>query len=382
MNRDKTKEHIVIFRTPVSVLNITGYNCQELGLAKALTRKGYRVSVVLAGTTRREEVFALPEGDIHVYFLPFVRINQQLGVMFGYRALLSELAPTILQIHDFGIYMSYAAAKWARRHHVPCFLIQGTYEPTRKTGLHQLEVLYNKSFGRRLLGMISGAGYKTEMAARYLALYSQIASKPTYIGLDASYFDAPRDRDWRGELSLDGRKVLLYVGKLEERRNPLFLLEVLEGLPEDYCLILVGDGPQSGQVKDTIRQKHLASRCLMVGRLNQEELPSLYEVSDLFLLASNYEIYGMVILEAMYFGVPVISTSTAGSETIISSGKDGIIIPELNPEKWRLRIRALMDDSAALKDMEHQAGKKIRESLLWDVAVNRFLALYYGNDEK
>ena len=160
----------------------------------------------------------------------------------------------------------------------------------------------------------------------------------TYIGLDDNRFHNHIAKDWRKELGLENKRVLLYVGIMEERRRPHFLVDVLKTLPEEYVLVLVGKGPQWDDLKKRVDIENLQKRVLLLGKLGQDVLPSLYEQSDLFLLASEYEIYGMVLLESMYFGLPVISTYTAGSETLIESGKDSVIINEFDVDKWQNAI--------------------------------------------
>ena len=130
--------------------------------------------------------------------------------------------------------------------------------------------------------------------------------------MDIQKFSSYELKDWKSELSITDKKILLYVGTLEQRRNPLFLLEVLEHLSTDFVLLIVGDGDLRHEMEREIKQKQLQNRCFMLGKRNQKELPSLYKAADLFLLASEYEIYGMVILEAMYFGIPTITTNLAG----------------------------------------------------------------------
>ena len=174
----------------------------------------------------------------------------------------------------------------------------------------------------------------------------------------------------------------MYVGVQEPRRNPCFLVDVLSKLPEEYVLLLVGAGPQIEEVNRRIASLHLTDRVLQLGKMPQSELPSLYEACDLFLLASSYEIYGMVLLEAMYFGLPVVSTLTAGSDCIIENGKDSIIMPRLDSGDWSCEIVGLLSDRQRYKAMKEAARNKIRNNLVWNKTVDEFLSLYRSALEK
>ena len=82
-----------------------------------------------------------------------------------------------------------------------------------------------------------------------------------------------------------------------------------------------------------------------------------------------------VIMESMCFGTPVLSTSTAGAETLIN-GDNGAIIEELNVKKWRNKIEELCGDRKKMKEMREYCQTYIRENFVWSKAVNNFEELY------
>ena len=291
-------KHIVIVRTSGSILNLSTYNCQELGLAKSLLKKGFRISLILAGEKYSEETI----DGVNVIYCNFVSLNQQLSWFLNIESILNKLCPDVVQVHDMGVFMTWRVTLWAKKKKIPCFLIQGNYQETQKIFFRQLEMLFNKTFGTYVLHNVKGIGYKTLRASQYVKKYCARKTMATYIGLDVEKFVQADSIDWVGKLSLEGKKILLYVGSMEVRRNPLFLLDVVEGLSDEYILLLVGGGSLQDEIKTRIIESNLQSKCIYLGKLKQEELPSLYKISDLFLLASSYEIYGMVIMESMYFG--------------------------------------------------------------------------------
>lgn len=372
-----SQEHLVIIRTSGSVLNINSYNCQELGLAKALVRKGLKVSLIMAGKKREELSFETDSGLVKVYLLPYKALNQSLAWFIGIDELLAILNPTCIQVHEFGMLMSWRIAKWAKKHGVRCFLIQGNYRTTQKPVFKQLESMFNSVFGRSVLKQVDGIGCKTKMAERYVHKYCKRGVALTYIGLDTDVLKG-RHADMPKELAerIAGKKVLLYVGTLESRRNPLFLLEVVVALPDDYILLVVGDGPLRANMEATVKEKHLEQKCLLLGKKSQGELPAIYNQADLFLLASDYEIYGMVILEAMYYGIPVISTLTAGTETLIEPTRNGLILDNTNVKEWSTAIVSVCEEPRLLGKMKTEAKRKIENELIWDKACESFLKLY------
>ena len=375
------KQHIVIFRTGGSYIDYTTYNCQEVGLAKALAKKGYGVSVVMGGPEAKHAIISCENnGMVDVFYLTYKSIHSSMCVFCGWKELLDELHPDVVQVHDMGVFMSWVVVKWAKRRGVRCVLVQGSYETTRKPVFKQLEQLFNFTFGKSLLRMVDAIGCKTQAAAEYIRCYapSGAVAAVTPVGLDDGRFAACCDEstDIRLNYRLAGKKVLLYVGKLEPRRHPLLLLQVMQQLPDDYALLIVGGGSLTGSVKDYIAA-HKMTNVVLMGKMKQDRLPAVYRAADLFLLPSSYEIFGMVMLEAMYFGVPVASYSTAGANTVIDSGS-GVILPSFDAGVWKESIMEICSDNARLQAMKQRCAAAVREKYVWDKAVTGFEKLYFG----
>lgn len=370
--------HILIVRTSSLIIDFKTYNCQETGLAAALVRKGFRVSFVTPGKQYKHIQFPIDnKGDINIYTVDFLKLNRNICWYKGYFKLLKMIRPDLIHINSISLSMSFLTQLWADKHGIKTVVIQGNYEVTQKTILKQLEQLFNYTIGRYIIKHCNGVGCKTYWASDFIKKYvPSIKTKLTRIGLDTSRFYNKKYIDWRKMLELNDEKILLYVGTLEKRRNPLFLIEILNNLSDDYHLIIVGNGILKEEIKTNIKYRKLEKRCHLLGKLSQEELPSLYKTADIFLLPSDYEIFGMVILESMYFGTPVISTHTAGAESIITSGKDGIILEKKDVSIWCNNIIRMMDDTDLLESMGNEAKKTIENYLTWDQTVHEFMNLY------
>lgn len=371
------EKHIVIVRTGGSIINFESYNCQELGLAKALTQKGIKVSLVFAAENNKSLYINHQGSNINIYLRKFKSINQALAWFDNIETLLDSIKPDILQIHEFGMLMSWRIIRWAKKHNTPICLIQGSYRTTQKPVFRQLEELFNQTFGKYILSNCDAIGCKTKMAAEYTAKHTDKPTILTPIGLDISKFKNSEEYDWKMRLGINNDSdILLYVGNIEQRRNPLFLIDILERLPEQYHLVIVGDGPLKNATVEAVKQRNLSKRCTLTGKLAQSQLSSLYRQSSAFVLVSDYEIFGMVILEAMYFGLPVITTSTAGSQTLIDNLSDGIIIKHKDASIWANTIDNLLKDKQKLISLSDKAKQKIDTSLTWDKAADKFVALY------
>lgn len=365
--------HILIFRTSCSSLDPSSYNCQEIGLAKALLKSGVSVSVVLAG---QDKTNYIDETGVHVYTLPYKALNQAYGIMIGYKELLQELKPDVIQVHEIGLYMSFKVSQWAKQNGIPTILIQGPYELSKRPVIHQLHSLFNLTYGKRIVSNAAAVGVKTKFAQEFLKEYTSKPVSITPVGLDTTPFISSGDIDWSQKIDSSKRN-LLYIGRLEPRRNILFMLDVLNALSDNYHLLLVGSGNSDyvEEIKNRIANLNLQSKVSLLGRFEQNNLPELYKLADLFLLPSSYEIYGMVILESMYFSLPVVSTRTAGADLIIRSD-NGLILDNLDSTLWARSIQEIIENQTAMKVMKSNAGNTIRDEYLWSKTASKFIELY------
>lgn len=375
---DYSKEHLVIVRSYGEIINLNTYNCQEIGLAKALVKKGMNVTFLMPDNDFGTDIISTENGIINIAHVKIKwKLHNRYCWFYKLESLLNSLKPTIVQVHDMDLLMTWRTVRWAKKRNISCFLIQGPYDKWKAIGFRQLNEIYNRTFGRYIIKNVKGIGVKTNLASLYLNQYEKCNTYPIVIGLDTDAFNNANDVDWRIKLGLGNKKVLLYVGSLQPRRNPFFLLDVVKSLPSDYVLLMVGSGVQENEIKQKVLDEHLEEKCIMLGKLNQRDLPSLYKTADCFLLASDYEILGMVIMESMYFGIPVISTRTTGAEFIISSGIDGFILNNKNKKEWCNCIQTLLSDSLKYQLISQAAKETIKKRFVWDKTCNGFLELYY-----
>ncbi len=368
---------IVIVRTSTHIVNLETYNCQELGLAKALIRKGHEAFIITPD--KKTEHLQIPvEGkkDVAVYKVKFFSLNKAVCWHQNVTKILNQIKPDIINMNGFTSTMCLYYTLWSMRHKCKIVTIQGNYDTTQKTVLKQLELLATYTIGKYVLNHVDGVGGKTLWAGKFVQRFKKTPVVLTRIGLDISKFEHAKYIDWRKDLGITDKKVLLYVGVQEPRRNPLFLIDIMTKLPEEYVLLLVGDGPSINYVNQSIANNHLQSRIFQLGKLSQDQLPSLYKTADLFLLPSSYEIYGMVLLEAMYFGLPVISSLTAGSDCIIENDIDGVVINKLDVQEWTRKIHNMIENTYKYESMKIAARHKIENCLTWDKTVNEFITLY------
>lgn len=342
---------IAIFRTDCSFQDPASYNSQEMGLAKGFQALGHAVDIIMAAGSGQysERIVERTDDCVRVIEVPFRLIpllNEPVYSNIG--KLLHRENYNYVQINEEGNFSSYLIARSCSRAGVRFGIYQGMYRVLsgRKWALY--EAIHHRLLRPFLRRKAIGAFCKTSEAQSFLIERGYRHSHVVPVGLDFSKFQNRRDRDWRTQLGLgQDDQFVLYVGQLEKRRNPEFIAELASESKKNVHFVLVGEGPSRPQVEAIQHTRNLKNLHL-VGQLKQEELPALYEQADVFILPSEYEIYGMVVIESLLFGTPVVSTGTAGPKDIIKEGTQGQIIPELGIKEWLNAIALYNAQSAKL----------------------------------
>lgn len=181
-------------------------------------------------------------------------------------------------------------------------------------------------------------------------------------------------------------KYLLYIGALSERKNLMFLLYVLENLVnktghKNYKLIIVGDKAYKEEKYfntcfSYIKENRLNNNVVYLGTLEQKYLRFLYQACDLYLLATQYDIFGMVYLEAMYFGIPILTTECGGSSLLIENGKTGYIQKKEDIEAWSISAEKIIENDIKNQSIRYNEKQLIQNNYLWSKLAPKFLEVY------
>lgn len=112
-----------------------------------------------------------------------------------------------------------------------------------------------------------------------------------------------------------------------------------------------------------------------IQKLSQRELAPFYRQADLFLFPTNYDIFGMVLLEAMYYGCVCVSSRNGGAAALIQPD-NGVILDSFDEKEWSEAVVGLASNPERLADMKRNAAREIREQYLWDDLADTFIQTY------
>lgn len=150
----------------------------------------------------------------------------------------------------------------------------------------------------------------------------------------------------RAELGLDPNVIyIVAVGRLVRRKNLAHLITALGRLGrDDVHLLVVGDGPEQPNLETLAQSLGLGEKVQFRGYVPDETKYQLLAAADVFALPSMHEAFGLVYLEAMHCGLPVIAARPGGQEDYLDDGRTGFLVPPDDPEQLLEALRRLVND--------------------------------------
>lgn len=197
-------------------------------------------------------------------------------------------------------------------------------------------------------------------------------------GVDLHLF-RPRDRaEARTALGLDG-EVALFVGRMDRVKGLDILLRavaLLKHRPRLKLVVAGGSGPEAEYRRCTALAKALGLDVLFRGAVPQEELPLYYNAADVLVVPSHYESFGLVAVEALACGTPVIGSKVGGLPTVIRDGENGMLVESRQPEAFAERIERMLDDRALCATLAANARRSVFQ-YSWEAVADRVATLYH-----
>lgn len=179
---------------------------------------------------------------------------------------------------------------------------------------------------------------------------------------------------------------ILFVGRLVTKKGVNVLLEAISLLPEaEQNAILVtiaGDGAERPALQEQARQLGIGERVRFTGFVANADLPALFRSADVFVGPSvidssgDTEGQGVVFLEAMACGVPVIASQVGGIGEVIENGVSGLLVPAGDADQLAAGIRELLNNEDRRKMFSVNGRRRIENHFSWPEVSARFIALY------
>lgn len=178
-----------------------------------------------------------------------------------------------------------------------------------------------------------------------------------------------------------GKQILLSVGYLIRRKGHRYVLEAMQELVKEYpqlIYLIVGDGLEEGHLKKVTAELGLEDRVHFLGRKSPEDVAKYMALSDIFVLPSFDEAFGVVYLEAMAQGKPVIGCRGEGIEDIVTPGVDGFLVNPKDAKDLALTLRTLLQDEKMRLEAGKRGQQKVWEGFTWTRVAEELSEIYYS----
>ena len=211
--------------------------------------------------------------------------------------------------------------------------------------------------------------------------------------------------------AINGKFKILFVGRHIERKGIRYLIEAAKYLPRDQFEIrIVGVGDLTEQLKmqadalchpelyetknfssqvelcplgsSETEPKDLPAEIIFTGKLSPEALANEYKTANVFTLPAivdskgDTEGLGVVLIEAMELGLPIVASNVGGIPDVVINGETGILVPEKDPEALANAYKRLAAEPELVKHLLAGAQKRIAECFTWDGIIERQIAVY------
>jgi glycosyltransferase involved in cell wall biosynthesis len=303
---------------------------------------------------------------------------------------LDSIRADIIHIHtEFAL--AKMVIKYAKKNNIPLVLTAHTnWEELINEYIkfipHKIARFYCRSILRRIFNKVDVVIVPTTlMESRLNQYYIQSPIQVIPTGINVSHFSRTiYDTEINRNFILDSlserikdKKTLLYVGRLGKEKNIKFLLDAFSQLVKsntDIKLVIVGDGPAKSELESYANFLGLEGRVIFTGFVQRNMLAEFYSMAHIFIFASKVESQGLVILESMTCGTPVVAIGEMGTRALMASGDGGYMVDD-DLDLFIEKVELLLNDTQVHKIKSAEA---LKESKKWgsDIMASKVLTLY------
>lgn len=355
------------------------YNSQQLGLADAFASNGLSVDIYTCETDAnhgKKTFVTKTNNQFNVYYLSYLPIKYHPLPINLYSFLKNNQYDIIISSEDFQLTTFYVSVI-SKLFKTPVVIFQGAYgNISAKKYLNELWKLYDLTIGSFVRANTNFVITKTSDAEKYMRNrgYSRVRTIP--VGVNPDVFSQKGDL-FRRELNIK-EPIVLYVGSFSEAKDLPTLFDAFSIVlaKHDCRLLLVGYEDIPRELKDKIVECKIGDKTTVLTRIKNINMPFIYSSADIFVLPSKNEIFGMVLLESMACGTPVVSTPVPAAKDLIIDGENGLIVPFSNPEKLAEAILRVLNEDELKISLGKNARRTIETKYDWNIIAKQYIHIF------
>lgn len=364
-------------------LSVSTYNSQGIGLATELSKLGHECGLVFYAKKGRgrTETYESDGQKLKIYHIE--------GKSLVWNAIYDNQIYDICKQYDI-IQVSECdqIASWQiyKRFPEKTIIYHGPYKSKYTKKYNLRSKVFDMIFLHKANFLQAPVITKSYLAEEYLRNKGFTKIKTLGVGLNSHNFETkleniPENIKKLSEDKADN-KYILFIGAISKRKNLKFVIEILNDIVnnkgyKNYKLIIVGNKAYKeekyyNECFKLIDDYGLKHNIINLKTVEQKYLRYIYDCSEVYVLPTQYDIFGMVYLEAMYFGIPIITTLCGGSSLLIEEGKNGYIRNCDNIDEWTRLIVDIAENEDLKERMSKNSTKKIEDEYLWSKLAIKF----------
>ena len=276
----------------------------------------------------------------------------------------------VIHAHDWLV--AYAAKTLKNSYGTPIVATIHATEAGRNSGIHDETQRYINDTEWMLTyeasEVIVNSNYmKSELQRLFGLPFEKINVVPNGVNLNL-YSGVERDYEFRRQYAADNEKIILFVGRLVYEKGIQHLIAAMPKILEKYHdskLVIAGKGGMIDELKAQVNAMGISNKVYFTGYMNSKQVVKMYKCADVAVFPSTYEPFGIVALEGMLSGTPVVVSDVGGLNEIVQHGENGMKSYAGNPNSLADSIVSLLYDPALCMKVAKNAKAKVRAEYNW-----------------
>lgn len=358
-------------------------------LSKEMARRGHEVTVcttdALDSTSRHKEGSSVIDGiNVH-YFRNLsnsLAYNYQLFLPAGLTGFIRRNIGLIdiIHLHGHRHFLNNIVRHYALQRKKP-YILSGHGTAVNIERMLFAKRVFDVFFGKSVLRDASGFIAVSEAERKQYEGMGIDKRKVSviYNGIDCAAFERlPEKGVFRKKHGLEGRKIILFLGKITPRKGVDFLVRAFSGLNDRTSVLVIAGNDMGfkGRVVEIVRQMSLSERVIFTGLLTGEDKLSAYRDADVVVYPAVFEIFGLVPFEAMMCGTPVIVTDDCGCGEIIGREEIGYTVRYNDLRGLTEKITWVLSNMDEARKIAGRGREFIKSRLSWESLGNLYEDAY------
>lgn len=276
----------------------------------------------------------------------------------------------VIHAHDWLV--AYAAKTLKNSYDIPIVATIHATESGRNSGIHDETQRYINDTEWMLTyeatEVIVNSNYmKRELQYQFGLPFEKINVVPN--GINVNMFSGvERDYDFRRQYALDNEKIILFMGRLVYEKGVQHLVSAMPKILAGYHdakLVIAGKGGMTDELKAQVNAMGISNKVYFTGYMDAKQVCKMYKCADVSVFPSTYEPFGIVALEAMLSGTPVVVSDIGGLNEIVRHGENGMKSYAGNPNSIADSILALLYNPQLSANVVKNAKNMVKNEYNW-----------------